>query len=245
MAQAREDIPRSGVVLATLEPRAELPRWKQQIHVVGADEILCEVDDRVFERYLAVVVSGLLRDVAHKLCDLDVVLELLFERAEHHLALRGLKAVDHGRHRTFDVILGELHQLLVNEVVVRHKVRGVVHVRPFLVVVDPLLTVVGSLLVESEVDRFAVLVVDPAKAELVILNVLEIFFSLFGGARAQALVILGLPALPTVRAVLPLDVLRQGEEALLVLAVLVTLTVLPNLNNGRDEFLQEAVHLHQ
>mmetsp|Transcript_40081 Transcript_40081/g.111411 ORF Transcript_40081/g.111411 Transcript_40081/m.111411 type:complete len:211 (-) Transcript_40081:955-1587(-) len=125
--QPRVNVTRRSMVLAALEPRAELSRGHEEVHVVGADKVLREVHDRVLEGRLPMVVRGLLRDVPHELSNLDVVLELLLEGAEEHLALRRLEAVDHRGHRTQDVVLGKLHQLLVDEVGVANVVLRMVY----------------------------------------------------------------------------------------------------------------------
>jgi len=65
-----EDVPRARRVLAALEARAELAVGVEQVEVVGPDKVLREADDGPLERYVAVVVRRVLRDVARQLADL-------------------------------------------------------------------------------------------------------------------------------------------------------------------------------
>ena len=60
------------MVLASLITCTELTVRHKQVHVVAAYEVLCQVDDSGHQALFAVVVGGHLRDVADKLCDLNV-----------------------------------------------------------------------------------------------------------------------------------------------------------------------------
>mmetsp|Transcript_120996 Transcript_120996/g.347655 ORF Transcript_120996/g.347655 Transcript_120996/m.347655 type:complete len:266 (+) Transcript_120996:2003-2800(+) len=191
------------------------------------------------------MVGGVLGDVTNELRDLDVVLQLLLEAAIQNLALRRLETVHDRGHGAGGVVLRELDELFVDEVVVGQVILGMVHVHTLVVGIDPVLPIVGALLVEGQVDSLAVVVVVPAEGKLVVLDVLEIFLGLFSRARAQAFVVLALPTLPAVSPLLPLLVLRHREEAPLVPALGVLLALLPDLDNGRDELLQEAVQLQE
>mmetsp|Transcript_73240 Transcript_73240/g.212108 ORF Transcript_73240/g.212108 Transcript_73240/m.212108 type:complete len:253 (+) Transcript_73240:2152-2910(+) len=243
--EPRVDVAGSGMVLAALQPSAELAGGKEEVDVVRADKVLGQVDDRILQRRLAVMICGVLGDVADELGDLDVVLQLLLEGAVQHLALRGLEAVHDRRHGAGRVVLGELNELLVHEVVICQVVLGVVDVHTVLVGVDPVLAVVSPLFVEGEINGLSILVVVPLERQLVVLDVLEVLLGLLGGARTQAFVVLALPALAIVCPPLPLLVLRQREEATLVLAVGVLPAFLPDLDDGCHEFLEEAIQPDQ
>mmetsp|Transcript_32833 Transcript_32833/g.88944 ORF Transcript_32833/g.88944 Transcript_32833/m.88944 type:complete len:342 (-) Transcript_32833:813-1838(-) len=240
--QARVDVARGGVVLAALQSRAKLPGWHQQVQIVGPNKVLRKVDDGVLQRRLAVVVGRLLGDVPNKLGNLDVVLQLLLERAVDNLPLGGFEAIDHRGDRARDVVLGKLHELLVDEVRVADGALRVVHKGAVLVAVDPLLPVISPFLVERQVDGLAVVIAAPLEAHLVLLDVPEVLLRLLHRAGSQALVVLRLPALAVVRALLPLLVLVQREEGGLLASLGVLGASLPHLHDRRDEFLEEAVH---
>mmetsp|Transcript_17072 Transcript_17072/g.45598 ORF Transcript_17072/g.45598 Transcript_17072/m.45598 type:complete len:203 (-) Transcript_17072:1496-2104(-) len=84
---------------------------------------------------------------------------------------------------------------------------------PLDIVVDPLLAIVGALLVEGQVDRLAILVALPAEAQLVVLDVLEVFLCLLRSAGAQTLVVLDLPSLASVVLLLPSLIFVLCEES--------------------------------
>ena len=85
-------------------------------------------------------------------CDLHVLLEVALEGSEEDLPLGRLEPVDHVGDRPLHVVLAVLHELLVDEVGVLQPVLVVVDVVLVVRVIDPFLAVVGTLLVEDEVD---------------------------------------------------------------------------------------------
>mmetsp|Transcript_113556 Transcript_113556/g.242368 ORF Transcript_113556/g.242368 Transcript_113556/m.242368 type:complete len:261 (-) Transcript_113556:1491-2273(-) len=165
------------------------------------------------------VVGGMLGHVADKLGHLHVVLQLPLEAPKQHLTLAGLEAVDHRWDGTDHVGLGEEHQLLVDEVCVPHLFLGVVHKVPLLVAIDPVLSVVGALLVKGQVDGPIVLGTLMLVAHLVVLDLAEVFLRLLRCAGAQALVVLGPVALPAIGLLLPSLILGHGVEAYCLLAL--------------------------
>mmetsp|Transcript_48734 Transcript_48734/g.87596 ORF Transcript_48734/g.87596 Transcript_48734/m.87596 type:complete len:286 (-) Transcript_48734:1818-2675(-) len=190
------DVARSRVVLSALQPCTKLTGGNQKVRVVGTHKVLCQVDDGVLQRNLAVMIGRLLRDVADKLRHLDVVAQFLLEGAEQNLALRGLEAIHQGWDGPLHVVLGKLHELLVDEIRVANGATSVVHIGAILVAIDPILAIIRTLLVERQVNGLTVLLPCPFELDLVLLDVPEVFLSLLRGARAKTFVVLGLEALP-------------------------------------------------
>jgi hypothetical protein len=56
----REDVTGRGGVFAAMESGPELAAGDEQVDVVGADEVLCHVDDGHHQRRFAVVIGRLL-----------------------------------------------------------------------------------------------------------------------------------------------------------------------------------------
>mmetsp|Transcript_129512 Transcript_129512/g.415176 ORF Transcript_129512/g.415176 Transcript_129512/m.415176 type:complete len:229 (-) Transcript_129512:1674-2360(-) len=228
------------MVLATLEPSPELAGGHQQVEVVRAHEILRKIDDGVLQRHLAVVVGSLLGDVTDKLGNLNVSLELLLEGAVDDLALRRLEAVHHARDGSHDVVLGELHELLVHKIIVGQGRLRVVDVVAFPVVVDPLLAVIGSLLVERKVDGLAVLVPCPPELDLMGVELTEVLLCLLHCTGPQPLVVLRLPSSGSPYRSLPLVILVDRKETLFVMSLPIFLALLPRLYDRGYEFLEKA-----
>jgi len=67
----REDITRSSMVLSTSITRTVLTRGLQQIEVVAADKVLCQINDGGSQTGFTVVVCSVLTDVTNKLGDLE------------------------------------------------------------------------------------------------------------------------------------------------------------------------------
>mmetsp|Transcript_26166 Transcript_26166/g.57256 ORF Transcript_26166/g.57256 Transcript_26166/m.57256 type:complete len:236 (+) Transcript_26166:1998-2705(+) len=190
------------------------------------------------------MICRLFRDVTHELSHLDVVAQALFEGAEEHLSLRWLEAIHQGWNRPLHIVLGKLNQLLIDELGIGDGL-GMIHHRAIFIAVDPILPVVCTFLVEGQIDGLAILVAVPLELHFVLLDLAEILLGLFGSAGPQTFVILDLPAFATIHALLPGLVVVKGEEALFVLSIVRLLSFLPDLDNGRDEFLQEPRHLGQ
>jgi hypothetical protein len=147
-----EDIPRAGSVLSTLKTSSELAVRVEDVEVVGSDEGLRETDDGALQRGIAVVVGGVLGDIAGELTDLrvrkgerkgesvtsrvrrregrahlDLSLELPLEAREEDLALTRLEAVNNGRNRTNVIRHREEDELLVDEVAYGNLADVVIH----------------------------------------------------------------------------------------------------------------------
>mmetsp|Transcript_23554 Transcript_23554/g.64092 ORF Transcript_23554/g.64092 Transcript_23554/m.64092 type:complete len:425 (-) Transcript_23554:201-1475(-) len=214
LLEARVDVTRAGGILASLKARAELPGRRQEVQVVGADKVLGQRDDGSLQRDLAVVVGGLLRDVAGQLRHLDVVLHVPLEGRPHDLPLHGLEAVHDRGDAAEHIVLGKLHELLLDKVRVGDLRLRVVHELVVVGGVDPLLAVVRALLVEGQVDEAVVLFALELKVQRVGGQVAEVLLRLLRGGSAQSLVVLDVPTLTTVVLLLPVLVLLHREEGL-------------------------------
>mmetsp|Transcript_37329 Transcript_37329/g.93762 ORF Transcript_37329/g.93762 Transcript_37329/m.93762 type:complete len:235 (-) Transcript_37329:2323-3027(-) len=87
LCQPRVDVTGSGVILTAEHACAKLTRGDEQVQVVGPNEVLCKIDDRVLQRCLAMMICGLLGGVTHQLRHLHVRLEVSLETREENLPL--------------------------------------------------------------------------------------------------------------------------------------------------------------
>jgi len=60
-------LPGAGSILSALQPRAELSTGVQQIQVVAANKVLGQAHNGALQAGLAVVVGGVLRNIASQL----------------------------------------------------------------------------------------------------------------------------------------------------------------------------------
>ena len=176
-----ENVTGGRVVLTALQAGTELAGGHQQVHVVAPDKILRQADDGGREAGLAVVVRGVLRDVAGELRNFDVGLELTLEAREEHLPLRGLEPVDDGRDRSHEIRTGEEDELLVDEIVVPDVIARHVQVRSRLVGVQPRLAILDALLAEGHVDEITVAVGGPREGLLVVVQRGKVLLGFLGG----------------------------------------------------------------
>mmetsp|Transcript_76974 Transcript_76974/g.135672 ORF Transcript_76974/g.135672 Transcript_76974/m.135672 type:complete len:209 (-) Transcript_76974:846-1472(-) len=116
-----------------------------------------------------------------------------------------------------------------------------IHVNALDVGIDPFLSIISALLVERKINGFIVLFVVPFEAELVILDVSEVFLGLLRSACAQSLVVLALPTAASAASGLPLVVFCLREEALLILAVRILLALFPDLDDWSHKLLQKTI----
>mmetsp|Transcript_74387 Transcript_74387/g.188083 ORF Transcript_74387/g.188083 Transcript_74387/m.188083 type:complete len:238 (+) Transcript_74387:643-1356(+) len=226
------------MVTAPLDACPKLPRWHQQVDVVGAHKVLRHGDDRAGERGLAVMVGAVLTDVAHELCDLHVRPQVPLEAAIQHLALGRLEAVHDGRHAAHHAVLRELNELQIHKVLIRQGGLRMVHESALLVVVHPHLPVVRPRLAKRHVNELPVLLRLPLEVQAVVLHGFEVLFGFCRGAGTQALVVLDLPALATIMLGLPVLVLVLCEES-------DHFTSFRSLYNWCDKLLHEAAPLQQ
>ncbi len=71
----REDIPRRGVVLSANVPSTILTRGNQQIDVVTANIVLCQIDDSGRQTSFTVMVCSVFTDITDKLCNLCMLVK--------------------------------------------------------------------------------------------------------------------------------------------------------------------------
>mmetsp|Transcript_67951 Transcript_67951/g.196824 ORF Transcript_67951/g.196824 Transcript_67951/m.196824 type:complete len:253 (+) Transcript_67951:735-1493(+) len=115
---ASVDVPRTRVVAAALNARAELAGGHEQVDVVGADKVLRHGYDGPRQRGLAMVVGAVLANVPDQLRNLHVGAQVPLEAAVEHLALCRLEAVHNRWDASHHAVLRELHQFEVHEVLV-------------------------------------------------------------------------------------------------------------------------------
>ena len=88
-----KDVTRRGRVVAALDARPKLAVGHEQINVVGPDKGLRHAHNGALQAHFAVVVAGLLADVAAQLRHFDFAREVALEARKQHLALARLEAV--------------------------------------------------------------------------------------------------------------------------------------------------------
>mmetsp|Transcript_10187 Transcript_10187/g.28817 ORF Transcript_10187/g.28817 Transcript_10187/m.28817 type:complete len:406 (-) Transcript_10187:349-1566(-) len=189
------NVPWGGAILATLQPGSELPRWEQQVHVVGPNVVLGQANNGAGKTLLSVVVRRVLRDVSRELGDLDVGLEVALEPTVHDLPLAGLEAIEDTRNGPLQISPGEQDQFLVDEVLVRDLRAVVVQESPWLERVQPPLPVIHVLLREHHLDQLAVLIASVREVLGVLLQVSKVLLGFLCRGSTQTLVVLDLPAL--------------------------------------------------
>lgn len=89
------DVTGTRRVLATLETRAELSLRNKPRQIVAAHEVLRHADDRLVKRRLAVMIAGVLTDLACELGHANLRREIALEGGLQNLALRRLESVHH------------------------------------------------------------------------------------------------------------------------------------------------------
>mmetsp|Transcript_21318 Transcript_21318/g.45364 ORF Transcript_21318/g.45364 Transcript_21318/m.45364 type:complete len:229 (-) Transcript_21318:1559-2245(-) len=184
------------------------------------------------------MVGGLLRDIARELRHLRVALQVSLETSPHDLPLHRLEAIDDARDTAHHVVLCKLHELLLYEVGIGQAGLGMIHEVLIVGSIDPILAVIGTLLVEGEVDKLAILIACVLEGDLVVADVAEVFLRLGRGGGAETLVILDAPALSIVVFLLPLLVLLNCKEVL-------DMAALGHLHNGGHELEHEPWELEQ
>lgn len=70
--QVSRDITRAGSILAAFHPRSKLSLRVEEVNVIASNESLRHVHDGRLQRYFAVVVSSLFRDITGELSDFNL-----------------------------------------------------------------------------------------------------------------------------------------------------------------------------
>ena len=151
----------------------------------------------------------MLGDIARELRDLDLGREVALEGCVEDLPLTDLQSVHDARNRTLQVVVGEVDEVLVDELGIRDRLASRQHER-LVVALKPGLAVVCALLVERQVNR---LVRPRCEVEPDGCGMSEVLLGLLFGGSTQSLVVLHGPALGAL-ALAPVLVLRLGVEAL-------------------------------
>ena len=183
------DITGRGGVLASLQPRAELPLRNQPGNVVGTHEGLRHPHNGLVQRGLTVVVSRVLRHVSCELGHTDLVGQVPLESRIQDLALRRLQPVHHGGNRALQIVVREVDQVLVDKVAVGKLVSTGNQSRA-VVALEPVLAVIGTGLVEGQVDC-RVRLCRVVKLDGIDLG--EVVLGLVARRGTQSLVVLDLP----------------------------------------------------
>lgn len=182
----------------------------------------------------------MLGHIPAELNDLQLRFEVPLEAAEQDLALPRLHAVYRRWYGTYVVVHREVHELLVDEVHIPECLDVVVHEGFGVVAVQPTLPVVGSALVEAQVDGVVVVLVDVLELDAVPQEVGEVVLCLLIVGCPESFVILGMPELRLRETLcfLPLRIVMSREELDLVVAP-------RHLDDRRNKFGEEARHMHQ
>jgi len=172
-----------------------------------------------------------LGDVARQLRDFNLVLKFAFEAGEEDLPLARFEPVHQRGDGPHAVVDREVDQLLVHEVVVG-KLLDVVRKRVLSRGREPRFALVCEFLAEGQFDGLVVFAPRVLEVDLVLLQVAEVLLGLFGGRRAQTLVVLYVPVGNRLLVLLPLVVLLNCEETVLLLT-------LSRFYDRGDELFQE------
>ena len=183
------DITRRRCVLATLNTRTKLSLRNQPRDIVGSHEVLRHTHDGLVQRGLTVVISRVLRHVSCKLCHADLLRQVTLERRIQDLTLRRLQTVHHVRDGALQIVVAEVDQVLVDEVIVGNPVASG-HQRRTVVALQPLLTVIRTLLVERQINGLVRLVI-VVKANRI--HLAEVVLGLVTRRGTKSLVVLHLP----------------------------------------------------
>mmetsp|Transcript_75508 Transcript_75508/g.133279 ORF Transcript_75508/g.133279 Transcript_75508/m.133279 type:complete len:218 (-) Transcript_75508:1594-2247(-) len=184
------------------------------------------------------VIGRVFRDVACKLRNFGVGLHVALECGPHDLPLDRLETIHHTRDCTNDIILSELHQLLLHEIRVADRVLGVVHILFIICLVDPLLSVVSPFFVEGHVEVLIIITASIVEREHVVFDVAEILFCFCSSRCAQAFVVLQMPATAVVVGFFPLLVFLHREEVMRLVAP-------ADFDNGSYELREESWKLEE
>jgi len=179
LVQISEDISCAGVIFAALVPGTKLSIRHEQVDIIRADEILRHINDRHGKRHLPMVVCRMLSHVTRKLRHLYLVFEVPLEAGVDDLALARLEPIDDGANRPLVVLVGEMDELLIDELLVADRIAIVEHDDIGVVVGQPVLPLLRVLLVEDQVDGVVVLVALVDEVYPVALQLLEVLLRLF------------------------------------------------------------------
>ena len=202
-------------ILTALNASTELSLRNQPRNVVRTHEVLRHAHDGLVQRRLAVVVARVLRDVSCELRNANLLGQIPLECRIQDLALGRLESVHHIRNRTLQIVVAEVNQILVYELIILHHVPRR-NQRRVVVGLEPGLAVIGTLLVERQINRRIGL---RSVVELHCIHLAEVVLGLVTRRRTQSLVILDLPRSGSAFRPPPLLVLILRVEYLHVFAL--------------------------
>ena len=90
--------------------------WFEKVDIVRPSVIIRQLYDRIREGNFAVMVSTLLSYKCRQLRNFHLILEILLETGEHHLALRGFETIGHVSDGPLEICETEIYQVLVYKV---------------------------------------------------------------------------------------------------------------------------------
>lgn len=200
------NVARARRILAALKTGTKLSLRNEPRKIVAAHEVLRHTDDRLIERRLTVVVTRMLADLARELSHTDLRREIALERSLQNLPLRGLETVHDGRDRALEIVVGEVDEILVDELFLRKRLARRNHCLRILPT-KPFLAVIRTRLVKRQVDGG---IAFRSVGERHLLETLEVLLRFVASRGTQSLVVLDLPALP--QSLLPVLVLHDILE---------------------------------
>jgi hypothetical protein len=114
----RENITSSGVIFASDSARTELTERLEQVHIIRANVVLRQFDNRLHERDFAVVIGRHFGNGTGKLCDFNFRLVLALEARPENFSLAGLETVRAARNGAEARFMRENDELFVDEIFV-------------------------------------------------------------------------------------------------------------------------------
>ena len=193
-------------ILAALKTSPKLSLRNEPRKIVGTHEVLCHADNGFIERSLAVMLSRMLRHLSRKLSHTDLCREITLEGSLQNLTLRSLETVHHRRNTAFQIVVGEVDEILVHKLFVRKRLACGNHgIR--ILSTKPFLAVIRTRLIKCQIDGG---ITFGSVGERHLFETLEVFLGLVASGRTQSLVVLDLPALP--RGLLPVLLLHDILE---------------------------------
>mmetsp|Transcript_31209 Transcript_31209/g.99154 ORF Transcript_31209/g.99154 Transcript_31209/m.99154 type:complete len:874 (+) Transcript_31209:2263-4884(+) len=245
LAQASEDVPRAGRVLASLMTASKLTARNEQGQVIRPDEVLRHANDSRMQGGLSVVVRCMFSAVAAQLRHLHVRVQVSSSARVQDLPLTRLEPIYDARDAPHVVCHAEAAELVVHKVLVAHArccggKLGIAVGGPWLLR-EPLAPLLWPLLVEREVDGLIVVGSFVAKVIEVAVKLTKVLPRLRIRVRSETLVVLDLEALLVERRALRLEPLLEvgaGEESL-------ALPLMVHFEQGGAKALQEPRALQQ
>ncbi len=185
------DVAGTRRILTALKTGPELSLRNEPWKIVGTHKVLGHADDGLIQRGLTVVVARVLTDLSRELSNADLCNEIPLEGGLENLTLRGLETIHHRRNAAFQIVVGEVDEILVDELFVGERLARRNH-RLRILPTKPFLAVIRTRLIERQVDGG---VTRGSLGEGHLFETLKVFLGLVASGGTQSLVVLDLPAL--------------------------------------------------